>query len=139
MNLDFLRYCLDSGKYTSCTVQQTVIILYFMKQYVIDELRKEDHKKIKAYLDENFDSSVINGIYWIPVDRDIITEIQAEHKDCQPFFFAINLEPNLIAFELLVRTKNKIRCSCISYATEKQRNWLIGFADSIFDKLEIQN
>ncbi len=138
MDLDLFIYYLDFYQYTSCTVQQTVIILYYMKQYVIDELREEDHKKIKAYLDENFNSSVINGIYWIPIDRDIITEIQVEHKDCQPFYFAINLEPNLIAFELLVRTKNKIRCNCISYATEKQRNWLIGFADSIFDQLEVQ-
>ena len=126
-------------KYSSCVVQQTVIILFFMKQYVIDELRIEDHKKIKTYLEENFNSSVIDGIYWLPIDQNIITEIQAEHTECQPFYFAINLESNLIAFELLVRTKNKIRCSCISYATEKQRNWLIGFADSIFDNLGIQN
>ena len=32
-----------------------------MKQYVIDELRPADHKKIKAYLDENFGPSEEKG------------------------------------------------------------------------------
>ena len=109
-----------------------------MKQYVIDELRVEDHEKIKTYLDENLNSSVIDGIYWLPIDQNIITEIQAEHTECQPFYFAINLESNLIAFELLVRTKNKIRCSCISYATENQLNWLIRLIDGVMERLDIK-
>ncbi len=119
-------------------VQQTVIILFFMKQYVIDELRPSDYKMIKAYLEENASPSVVDGIYWIKIDQNLLTEIQAEHTNCQPFYFTVNLEPTFIACELLVRTKNRMRCSCISYAAEKQRNWLIGFADSIFDKLQIQ-
>jgi hypothetical protein len=31
-----------------------------------------------------------------------------------------------------------MRCSCMGYATEKQRTWLIGFADAIFDELGIK-
>lgn len=108
-----------------------------MKQYVIDELRPQDHEAVKAYLDENFISSEVGGIYWIPLNQDILTNVQAEHSECRPFYFAVALEPNFIAFELLVRTKNKMRCSCMGYATEKQRNWLIGFADALFDKLKI--
>jgi hypothetical protein len=109
-----------------------------MKQYVIDELRPKGYEAIKTYLEENFSSSNVGGIYWIPLDRNLLTEVQAEHTDCQPFYFAVALEPNFVAFELLVRTKNKMRCSCMRYATEKQRNWFIGFADSIFDKLKIK-
>ncbi len=126
------------GKHTSCTAQQTVIILFFMKQFVIDELRPKDYETIKAYMDENFNSSNVGGIYWLQLDQNILTEVQKEHAECQPFYFAVDLEQNLIAFELLVRTKNRIRCNCMGYATEKQRNWLIGFADSIFDKLKIK-
>ena len=109
-----------------------------MKQYVIDELRPKDYELIKAYLDENFSSSDVEGIYWIQIDQNILTKTQAEHADCQPFYFAVDLEPNLIAFELLIRTKKRIRCACMGYATEKQRNWLIRHADSIFEKLEIK-
>ncbi len=109
-----------------------------MKQYVIDELRIGDHEKIKSYLDENFGTSGVDGIYWLPVENRILTEIQAAHTDCSPFYFALSLEPNLLACELLVRTRNRIRCDCMSYATEEQRNWLIRFIDDIFEKLEIK-
>ena len=109
-----------------------------MKQYVIDELRPADYEKIRAYLDENLDASSVDGIYWIPLDQDILSNVQAEHIECQPFYFAINLEPTVMACELLVRSKNTIRCDCIGYATEKQRNWFILVVDAIFEKLEIK-
>jgi len=110
----------------------------FMKQYVIDELRPIDYKLVKAYLEENFSSSGVDGIYWIQLDQNSLTEIQMEHTNCQPFYFAVELEPGLITFELLIRTKKRIRCDCMGYATEKQRNWLMRLADSIFDTLEIK-
>jgi hypothetical protein len=109
-----------------------------MKQYLIDELRPQDYETIKAYMDTNFSSSEIGGIYWIPLDQNILTDVQAEHTTCQPFYFAVTLEPNLAAFELLVRSLNKMRCSCMGYATEKQRDWLIELADSIFARLDIK-
>lgn len=109
-----------------------------MKQYVIDELRSNDYEMIKAYMEKNFSVSKLDGIYWIPIDPKILTEIQVEHINCQPFYFAVDLQPNLIAFEMLIRTKKRMRCNCMTYATEKQRNWLIGLADSIFDSLGIK-
>jgi hypothetical protein len=110
----------------------------FMKQYVIDELRPEDYESVKAYLEENFSSSDMDGIYWIQLAQNILTKTQAEHTDCQPFYITVDLESNRIAFELLIRTQKRIRCGCMEYATEKQRNWLIRLADSIFNTLEIK-
>lgn len=109
-----------------------------MKQYVIDELRPADYRQIKSYLDEKFRSSPLDGIYWIPLDADQHSRVQAEHTTCQPFYFAIDLEANMMACELLIRTKARIQCECISYATERQRNWLIGFVDRMFKKLDIK-
>ena len=109
-----------------------------MKQYVIDELRPKDHEEIKVYMEENYSASDVDGIYWKPLEQDILTKIQKEHTDCQPLYFSVDLGPNLIAFEMLIRTQKKMRCSCMGYATEKQRNWLIGLADSIFDQLGIK-
>jgi hypothetical protein len=109
-----------------------------MKQYVIDELRPEEYDKIKTYMDENFGSSALGDVYWIPLDPDMLTDVQTSHTDCQPFCFAIDLEPNLMACEFLVRTRNKMRCSCIEYATERQRNRIIEIVDAIFEKLEIK-
>ncbi len=108
-----------------------------MKQYIIDDLRLGEYEKIKTYLDENVGSSKIDGIYWIQLDENILTDIQSEHKECQPFYFALDIEPNAISCELLVRSRSIIRCNCISYATEFQRNWIIQFVDSILEKLEI--
>ena len=109
-----------------------------MKQYVIDELRPRDYEMIKTFMDENFGSSNVDGVYWLQLDHNILTPVQKEHTECQPFYVAVDLESNLVAFELLVRTKNRMRCSCMGYATEKQRNWLMGLADSMFDKLGIK-
>jgi len=109
-----------------------------MKQYVIDELRMNDYEKIKAYMDMNFGSSGIAGLYQIPLDLDILNDVQKEHKDCQPFYFAVELEASRIACELLVRTNHRVRCDCIAYSDEKQRNWFIRLLDDIFEKLEIK-
>ena len=108
-----------------------------MKQYVIDELRPEDHKKIKQYLDGAYGAAEMGNIYWVPITEDMLTEIQSEHADCQPYYFAIELEENRLALELLVRTKNRVRCACIGYASKDQRIWIIEAVDTIFEKLDI--
>jgi len=108
-----------------------------MKQYVIDELRPSDHEKIKAYMDDHFGPVSLKGIYWIPIEEKQLAGAQIEHVSCRPFFFSVELEPHRLACEFLVRTRNRIRCDCIQYATEQQRNWLIERMDAIFDTLEI--
>ena len=108
-----------------------------MKQYVVDELRPLDYKIIKTYLDAKLDSSGIGGLYKITLDPEILTDLQNDHTQCQPYYFAIDLEPDRMACELLVRSDQKIRCNCIGYATEIQRNWLIQFADMMLNKLKI--
>jgi len=108
-----------------------------MKQYVIDELRPWDHEKIKAYMDKHFGGEGLEGIYWIPIDADQLDDIQAAHTECQPFFFAVELTSSQMACELLVRTRNRVRCNCIRYATESQRNWIISLVDAVFEQLKI--
>ena len=108
-----------------------------MKQYVIDELRPEDHSKIKKYLDETYGAAEMGAIYWVPVADENLTEIQREHTDCQPFYFAIDLTEDRFALELLVRTKNRIRCSCIAYASKNQRLWIMEVVDAMFEQLDI--
>ena len=108
-----------------------------MKQYVIDELRATDYESLKTYLQEHYGPAALGGIYWIPLKKDLLTDIQKEHRDCQPHYFAVDLDENRLVLELLVRTKNIMRCDCIGYATQAQRNWLIAFVDDIFNQLEI--
>jgi len=108
-----------------------------MKQYVIDEIRLQDYGKIKAYLDDTFGDSGVDGLYWLPVAEEMLSAEQKTHSDCAPFVMALELGEDRLAGELLVRTRSRIRCDCIRYADERQRNWLIQTVDAIFERLEI--
>jgi hypothetical protein len=93
----------------ACEPQQVVVIIGYMKQYVVDQLRYVDYEKIKDYLDHRFATASIGGVYWVPIDLGL----------------------------LLVRTQNRIRCECIAYATDEQRNWLIRLVDDMLAQLGI--
>jgi hypothetical protein len=108
-----------------------------MKQYVIDEIRLRDHQKVKQYLDAAYGPVEMGAIYWVPIAADVLTDIQLAHTDCQPFYFAIELEKERLVLELLVRTKKRIRCACIGYASRDQRIWIMEIVDAIFEKLDI--
>lgn len=108
-----------------------------MKQYVIDELRPEDHEKIKTYMDEHFGPADMGDIYWIPLDPDLYDSKQQSHDECSPFYFTVQLSSTSFVAELLVRTKNRLRCDCIQYATKEQFFWLIQVVDAIFERLDI--
>ena len=108
-----------------------------MKQYVIDELREADFKVLKTYLADHYGSSAMGGIYWIPIDDELLTDIQKAHVECRPHYVAVELDENRMACELLVRTKHRMRCDCIGYASQVQRNWLIALIDDIFHQLDI--
>ena len=114
-----------------------MIVYRAMKQYVIDEIRPGERKKLKDYLDEHFCDPAMDGIYWIPLEEDLLSETQRQHRDCQPLYFAVELGEDALACELLVRTRQRVRCDCIAYASEKQRNWVIQVVDAIFEKIEL--
>ena len=110
-----------------------------MKQYVIDELRPADHQRIKDYLDARFGPADMGTLYWIPLEPTLYAPEQRDHKDCHPLYLAVQLTSDAVSLELLVRTKNRIRCDCIRYADGVQMEWGIGFIDAIFEKLKIIN
>ncbi|MBU4053369.1 MAG: hypothetical protein KKA41_03305 [Proteobacteria bacterium] len=109
-----------------------------MKQYVIDELRPEDQERLKRYLDKNFGASEVEGIYWIPMELEYLTPEQTQHKECGPHFVALVLEQNMLSCEFLVRTKNRVHCNCMGYATQVQRNWIMEFIDALLEALDIK-
>ena len=74
-----------------------------MKQYTIDELRPDDYAKLKAYLDENFAVAGMECLYWIPLDNDVFEDAQRLHEQCRPHYFALELSPDRLTCELLVR------------------------------------
>ena len=108
-----------------------------MKQYVIDQLREKDFLKLAQYLEKTTEAGELPGIYWIAIPAELYEGQQQAHTDCQPFYFAVNLDMNSISFELLIRTRTRLRCGCIQYANEKQRNYILNYADRLFEKLNL--
>ncbi len=109
-----------------------------MRQYLIDELRPDDFKKIKTYLDGHFPTNGLEGVYWIPIDPPLLTDLQSTHLECRPFYFVAVLEQRSVACEFLVRTKNRLKCECIGYATQAQRNHFIHWIDTVLNELDIR-
>ncbi len=108
-----------------------------MKQYRIDELRPEDCEKLRNHMDEHYGPPQVEGLYWVPLEEHLLDEVQKAHEDCQPFCFAVELKPQEISFELLIRTRNRVRCDCIHYANAEQRENIIWFAEYMFETLKI--
>jgi hypothetical protein len=46
-------------------------------------------------------------------------------------------DQNSLRLELLVRARNKIRCSCVSYADSAQRKHMIEYLDQFIEELEV--
>ena len=109
-----------------------------MKQYVIDQLRESDFGQIQEFLGRNAERTGMAGIYWVNLPADLYSVIQSEHSTCHPYYFAINLTWNDVAFELLIRSRQVIRCNCIAYATPQQRDYIIHFADRMIEELQIK-
>lgn len=108
-----------------------------MKQYVIDEIRPADRKSLKDWLDEHFGPPALGDIYWYPIEPGMYTSQQSAHVECHPMCVSLHLQPEALACEFLVRTKNRIRCDCIGYATAVQRDWIIETIDALFERLGI--
>lgn len=109
-----------------------------MKQYVIDQLRPSDYEQVRSFLDENTQGTALDGMYWVDLPEELRSTVQVEHARCGPHYFAVNLELDAVSFELLIRSKQVLRCSCIGYATPDQREHIIRFADRMLEELGIK-
>jgi hypothetical protein len=108
-----------------------------MKQYVIDQLREYDFFALEAHLNDHAERGDLPGIYWVPIPRELYEASQSEHTNCQPFYFAVSLDRRAISFELLIRTRLRLRCGCIRYANRTQRDYILAYADGLFDQLKL--
>ena len=109
-----------------------------MKQYVIDQLTEADFHLLKGHLDQNLETTMMEGIYRVDLPADLHSDIQREHAACQPYYFAINLDFFKVSFELLVRTRQLLHCPCMGYADRRQRDYILEYADRLLEQLNIR-
>ena len=110
-----------------------------MRQYRIDELSREERANIESYLKRTLRRAPMDGVYWIEVPQDLLSAEQRDHGECGPFFIAVELEPEAVCFELLVRSQTNLHSSCIAYASEAQREFVLRFADQMLVEEQVRS
>lgn len=109
-----------------------------MRQILVDELRREELVKIEDHLKRTTEPGPVAGIFWLPVPPDLWGASQQGHSECGPFYFAIEVQPTAVSFELLVRSQSNLHCSCIAYASPAQRDFLLRFMDRLLEAEQIR-
>ncbi len=109
-----------------------------MRQFVIDELSKEERDNLDTYLKKTLKEGGMLGMFWLAIPDDLLAEAQQGHEECGPFFFGFDLAKDKLIVELLVRSKSNLHCTCISYATRAQRDFLLDFLDRMLVEEQIR-
>lgn len=110
-----------------------------MRSYLIDELKKQDVKRLNRHLVSKGLAGSIDDVFWLEVPEEHLTDIQAKHRQqCGPYKMALILEETQVRLEFLVRATGKIRCDCIAYATPELQEHMLGRLDRILRELDIQ-
>ena len=109
-----------------------------MRQYMLDEIARKDLPRVQEYLNEHAGASSLADIWWVDLPEDLFSPEQFEHLQCRPFRFAVELGDNFVRFEFLIRSREKMRCTCIDYATRQQRDFILGYADRLVEDLALR-
>ncbi len=108
-----------------------------MRQYVIDELNRDAMERVRQYLDAHCEKSGLDNLFWLKIPEDMLSSDQYTHKKCQPHCAGIEIGDQFVCFEMLVRSRNSLKCSCIAYATPQQRQFILSFADRLTEETGI--
>ena len=108
-----------------------------MRAYMIDEIASDDIEKIRSFLGNNSISSNLEGIFWIRIPSDILTEIQLEHQNCQPHITAAEVGRDWLKLEFFVRSLTNMNCACAGYCNPEQKEFIINFAEAMIEQLAI--
>ncbi|HDZ75827.1 MAG TPA: hypothetical protein ENH42_00235, partial [Desulfobacteraceae bacterium] len=105
-----------------------------MRQYLIDEISFLERDNIESYLKRTLKPGPIEGVFWLQVPPDLLGPEQLGHEKCSPFYFSVVLEEKTLRFEFLVRSAANMHCTCIAWATETQRSFVLDFADRLLQE-----
>jgi hypothetical protein len=109
-----------------------------MRQYLLDEISRSDYQRLQDYLTAHAQASGLQDIWWVDLPEDLLSPEQFDHRDCQPFRFAVELGDTYLRLEFLIRSRTTMRCSCIGYATRPQRDFILAFADRLVGELGLK-
>lgn len=113
-----------------------------MRSYLIEDVHESNAGRIVAALDARDWRGPIEGIWYLPVPEELLEPEQRDHlPECGPYMMALELIERIevcdFKLELLVRARNRMRCSCVAYASPRQREWIIGMLDELFHAQDV--
>ncbi len=109
-----------------------------MRSYLVQDINSSDMAKIVEAIKQKSNKMPVEGLFWISLPEELLSEKQKEHQDCGPHYLAIEVGDNWLKLELLVRCEQKIRCDCISYADPEQREYMIDFLDQLIRNQDVR-
>ncbi|MCP3869729.1 MAG: hypothetical protein GY703_16875 [Gammaproteobacteria bacterium] len=98
-----------------------------------------ERDNIDSYLKRSLQQGPMIGLYWITLTPDLLAEAQQGHDECGPFYFGVEMEKDLVRFELLVRSHSNLHCTCIAHATPVQRQFVLDFVDRMLEEEKIRS
>lgn len=113
-----------------------------MRSYLIEDLADNDYKTVCEAFDDLGVRGSLEGIWYLPLPEELLQPEQKAHLgECGPYFMALegvdSPDQNSLRMELLVRARNKIRCSCVCYAAPAQRRHMVEYLDRFIEELGI--
>ena len=115
-----------------------------MRYYLIDELYLDQLQRIEKALDDRDLRGGIDGIWYLPVPEKMLSDEQRAHLgECGPYMLTLESgrvpedDQGWLKMELLVRARNKLRCSCLAYASSELRMHMIDYLDGLIRELDI--
>lgn len=109
-----------------------------MRQFLVDEIPRRLMEEIDAYLKERVVPSGLDKVYWLELPPDLLSPLQRDHPHCGPHYLAIELGKDFVKFEFLVRSRQRLRCDCVHYATPVQETFLLNFAQTLIQALDLK-
>ena len=109
-----------------------------MRIYSVEDLDPQQMQRVEHNLQSKGLAGSLDGIFWMPLPKDLLSAEQKEHSgECGPHAMALESGEGWLRMELLVRSRGKLRCSCIAYATPGQREHMIDYLDNLLRELDI--
>ncbi|SIN76305.1 hypothetical protein [Halodesulfovibrio marinisediminis] len=109
-----------------------------MRLYLLEDFTGEQIEAITGRLNDMELAGAMDGIYWLPCPQELLSDVQKEHtEECGPHCMALEVDGTSLRMELLVRARNKLRCECVSYASEELRAHMIKYMDEMLTELNI--
>lgn len=109
-----------------------------MRSYLIEDFYPEHLAKVVEALTNKGYAGSLDGIFYLPLPNEQLSEVQRAHAECGPHIFILEvLDESSLKLELLVRAQRKLRCECVLYATPAQREHIIDWLDDFIRQLDI--